>query len=132
MRLGSSEQKVSESQVSAMRSSVNVQSGFRLPFAAHLFTEVVFLTDSFLREVLSYDEFAGWADLSELLDRWPAEGHENHHRKCPGTARQKLKNQRRACQALAALDLIGMVDHTGMQKNRLQLKKCKYASESYD
>eukprot|EP00959_Pyramimonas_sp_CCMP1952_P369797 7745357-Pyramimonas_sp.AAC.1 len=28
--------------------------------------------------------------------------------------------------------MIGMADHTGMQKHRLQLKKCKYASESHD
>eukprot|EP00959_Pyramimonas_sp_CCMP1952_P334069 6996242-Pyramimonas_sp.AAC.1 len=56
----------------------------------------------------------------------------NYRRKHLETARQKPNNQHWACQVLAVLDLIGMVLHTGMQKNRLQLNKCKYASESHD
>eukprot|EP00959_Pyramimonas_sp_CCMP1952_P451575 9454851-Pyramimonas_sp.AAC.1 len=30
------------------------------------------------------------------------------------------------------LDLIGMVDSTRMEKNRLQVKKCQYASEAHE
>eukprot|EP00959_Pyramimonas_sp_CCMP1952_P267331 5589365-Pyramimonas_sp.AAC.1 len=48
------------------------------------------------------------------------------------TVRHKLKDQRWACQASALLGLMGMVDNTGMQKNRRQLKKMKYSSEKRD
>eukprot|EP00959_Pyramimonas_sp_CCMP1952_P342697 7179545-Pyramimonas_sp.AAC.1 len=35
-----------------------------------------------------------------------------------------------ACQASAVLDLIGIVDSTGVQNNRPQVKKCQCASEA--
>eukprot|EP00959_Pyramimonas_sp_CCMP1952_P233912 4887928-Pyramimonas_sp.AAC.1 len=88
------------------------------------------LSDRFLRGVPSCDECDGWAELSQLLKNWPAEGHENYHRKHLGTVRHKLKYQHWACQALAVLDLIGMVDHAEMQTNRLQPKKMKCSSDA--
>eukprot|EP00959_Pyramimonas_sp_CCMP1952_P328185 6870996-Pyramimonas_sp.AAC.1 len=53
----------------------------------------------------------------------PAEGYENYRYMHLETVRHKLKEQRWACQALAVLGLMGMVENAGMQKNRLQLKK---------
>eukprot|EP00959_Pyramimonas_sp_CCMP1952_P186276 3895276-Pyramimonas_sp.AAC.1 len=32
------------------------------------------LSDIFIRDVTSYDEYGGWADASQLLSAWPAEG----------------------------------------------------------
>eukprot|EP00959_Pyramimonas_sp_CCMP1952_P369378 7736904-Pyramimonas_sp.AAC.1 len=39
------------------------------------------LSDRFISEVTSYDEYDGWADLSQLLNTWSAEGCECHHHK---------------------------------------------------
>eukprot|EP00959_Pyramimonas_sp_CCMP1952_P072240 1508777-Pyramimonas_sp.AAC.1 len=89
-----------------------------------------YISDRFLRAAPSFDEFDGWVELAELLDRWPPAGYDRYHRKDLETARQRLRNRHWACQASAVLDLIGMVDNTGMQKNRLQLKKCQCASEA--
>eukprot|EP00959_Pyramimonas_sp_CCMP1952_P448005 9381003-Pyramimonas_sp.AAC.1 len=89
------------------------------------------LSDRFLREVPSFDEFDGWVELSELLN-WPPAGHGRYRRKHLAAVRQELNNQHWARQAVAVLDLIGMADHAGMQSNRLQLKTCKHASESHE
>eukprot|EP00959_Pyramimonas_sp_CCMP1952_P058985 1231968-Pyramimonas_sp.AAC.1 len=111
--------------------TIRFQSDLRLPFFTNLFHKGR-LSDRFLREVPSYDECDGWAEPSQLFNNWPAEGRGSYRHKHLETVRRKLKDQHWACQALAVLDLIGTVDHAGMQKSRLQLKKCKYASESRD
>eukprot|EP00959_Pyramimonas_sp_CCMP1952_P409290 8577823-Pyramimonas_sp.AAC.1 len=45
------------------------------------------------------------------------------------TVRRYLSNRHWACQALAVLNLIGVVDSAGMPKNRLHIKMCKLAAE---
>eukprot|EP00959_Pyramimonas_sp_CCMP1952_P138219 2893029-Pyramimonas_sp.AAC.1 len=77
----------------------------------------------FLRGVPSYDEYVGWAEISQLLKNLPAEPYETYLYKHLEIARYKLKDKHWAYQAYAVLECIGTVDETGMKKNRLQLKK---------
>eukprot|EP00959_Pyramimonas_sp_CCMP1952_P283180 5919251-Pyramimonas_sp.AAC.1 len=48
------------------------------------------------------------------------------------TWRWYATRSRTSALAYAALELIGMVGETGMQENRLQLKKLKDSSEKHD
>eukprot|EP00959_Pyramimonas_sp_CCMP1952_P390151 8176233-Pyramimonas_sp.AAC.1 len=81
------------------------------------------LSHRFLRAVLSFDEFDGWMELSELLNQWPPEGCDHYRRTRLETVRRYLRNRHWACQALIVLNLTGMVDNAGMQKNRPQIKQ---------
>eukprot|EP00959_Pyramimonas_sp_CCMP1952_P268272 5609467-Pyramimonas_sp.AAC.1 len=51
------------------------------------------VSDMFSREVTTHGEYDGWAELSQLLNRWPAEGHERHHPMHVDTVRHMLKDQ---------------------------------------
>eukprot|EP00959_Pyramimonas_sp_CCMP1952_P371366 7776640-Pyramimonas_sp.AAC.1 len=81
------------------------------------------LSDMIIWEVTTYDEHGGCAELPQLLNRGPAEGYESHHHMHLDTVRYKLKNQHWAYQAHAVLELVGMVDESGMKQNRLHIKK---------
>eukprot|EP00959_Pyramimonas_sp_CCMP1952_P065954 1376970-Pyramimonas_sp.AAC.1 len=48
------------------------------------------------------------------------------------TVRRVLKDQHWACPAYAVLELIGMIDESGMKKNRLHIKKMKYSDMNCD
>eukprot|EP00959_Pyramimonas_sp_CCMP1952_P176986 3699260-Pyramimonas_sp.AAC.1 len=85
-----------------------------------------------LRAVPSFDECDGWVELSQLLNHWPPEGCDRYRRKHLETVRRCLRNCHWACQAVAVLDLVGVVDNAGMQKNRFQLEKCQYSSEAHE
>eukprot|EP00959_Pyramimonas_sp_CCMP1952_P080918 1690186-Pyramimonas_sp.AAC.1 len=76
------------------------------------------LSDRFLRAAPSIDEFDGRIELAELLNHWPPEGHDCHHHKHLEIVRRHLRSRHWAYQALAVLDLVGMINNTGIQKNR--------------
>eukprot|EP00959_Pyramimonas_sp_CCMP1952_P355617 7448293-Pyramimonas_sp.AAC.1 len=85
-----------------------------------------------MREATSYDEYDGWADLSQLLNTWPAEGYEHHRHTHLDTVRRLPKNRHWAYQAYAVLELIGMVDESGMKQTRLHMKKMSYSDTTCD
>eukprot|EP00959_Pyramimonas_sp_CCMP1952_P380522 7972179-Pyramimonas_sp.AAC.1 len=99
-----------------MRSSAAAQNGLLLLLVTNL-------------AVLSFDEFDGWAELSELLHKGPPEGCDRYRPEHLETVRRYLSNRHWADQALTMLNLIGMVGDAGIQKNRPLIKKCKFATE---
>eukprot|EP00959_Pyramimonas_sp_CCMP1952_P393778 8251152-Pyramimonas_sp.AAC.1 len=60
------------------------------------------------------------------------QGCERYHSKHLDTVRRVLKGQQWACQAYAVLELIGMLDESGMEKNRLHIKNMKYSDMNKD
>eukprot|EP00959_Pyramimonas_sp_CCMP1952_P340650 7134703-Pyramimonas_sp.AAC.1 len=101
-----------------MRGSAAAQNGLRPLFVINHITAII------LRAAPSFDEFDGRLELSELLNQWPPEGCGRYHRKHLEIVRRYFKNRHWACQALTVLNLTGMVNNTGMQKNRRHIKKC--------
>eukprot|EP00959_Pyramimonas_sp_CCMP1952_P457933 9475777-Pyramimonas_sp.AAC.2 len=77
-----------------------------------------YLSDRFLRAVPPLDEFDGWVKLSEILNLWPTEGCDRCRPRHLETVPRYLSNRHWAHQAFTVLNLIGMVDNAGMQKNR--------------
>eukprot|EP00959_Pyramimonas_sp_CCMP1952_P228807 4783999-Pyramimonas_sp.AAC.1 len=65
-------------------------------------------SDRFLRTVPSFDDFDGWVELSELLNKWPPEGCDGDRPKHLEIVRRYLSNRHWAYQALTVLNLIGM------------------------
>eukprot|EP00959_Pyramimonas_sp_CCMP1952_P396665 8311093-Pyramimonas_sp.AAC.1 len=81
------------------------------------------MSDRVFSEVTFNDEYDGWPDLSQLPNTWPAEGYEYYHHEHLDAVRRVLNNRHSAYQAYAVLELIGMIDESGMKTNRLQIKK---------
>eukprot|EP00959_Pyramimonas_sp_CCMP1952_P318231 6659215-Pyramimonas_sp.AAC.1 len=62
-----------------------------------------YIFDLFLRAAPSFDEFDGWAEISELLNKWPPEGCDRYRPKQLETVQRCLRSRHWAYQALTVL-----------------------------
>eukprot|EP00959_Pyramimonas_sp_CCMP1952_P426810 8939074-Pyramimonas_sp.AAC.1 len=69
-------------------------------------------------------------DRSDLLETWPPRNYEDWHGHHLEASETCLRGRHWACQALAVLKICKMVHNSGMQKNRLQVKKHRCTGEA--
>ena len=82
------------------------------------------VSQRFRDAVWSYDEYDGWVHIPDLIKIWPPKHQTNFHNKFLEHVDTWLYDQHQAYQVLVILMVSEVVDRqTGMQKNRLQVKK---------